>query len=117
VTKPNRRQLTRIGITTGVVHSIFWSTLIYSAEILGVVTFDEPVLRVILIGSFLWGMFGVATVIRRERENIRIEFIDKIAEHYLGIDAETKNLFSGVFNYCWFPFSEVGNLDKVNHKW
>ena len=50
MTKPNGRQLTRIGITTGVVHSIFWSTLIYSAEILGIVSFDEPVLRVILIG-------------------------------------------------------------------
>lgn len=106
------RELIRIALSTGIIHSVFWSTFIYSAEITGVLSLSTGVYEAILIGSILWGMFGAASVLRRERDSIKIHLLDRLAESYLGIDSAGKDIMAAFLNYCWFPHAKMPKIKK-----
>jgi len=107
------RDLTRIAFSTGIIHSIFWSTFIWSAELLGLISLSTNIYEAVLIGSLLWGLFGAASVIRRERESISTPMIDRLAEHYMGIDSAGKDVMGSYLNYCWFPHAKMPKITRT----
>lgn len=105
---PSGLELLRIAISTGVVHSVFWSTFIYTLNALQVVDVTQ-VYRVIVLGSVLWGLFGAAITYRREKDYIRVELLDRVVEHYLGVEEESSKVCHGLLDWCYFPYRRVGN--------
>jgi len=105
---PTGVELLRIAATTGAVHSVFWSTFIYTLDALQIVQ-NAQLYRVIVLGSLLWGLFGAAITYRREKDYIQVELLDRVVEHYLGVEEESSRICHGLLDWCYFPYRRVGD--------
>jgi len=105
--QPTGKDLIRIAVTTGVIHSVFWSTFIFSINTLGILEVGQ-LYNVIWIGSALWGLFGALMTYRRNKDYIKITYLDDLVEQFIGVSDESSKIAKAVFDYCYFPFSKCG---------
>jgi len=111
--QPTTRELVRIAWTTGIVHSVFWSVFVYSAQVLGLIQLQRQIYEVIVLGSVLWGMFGAVSVLRRERDYIELNVINNLARTVLGVDNASQNVAHFFLDYCWFPASSLPSEARI----
>lgn len=103
--RTSKRELVRVAFSTSVVHFLMASAIGYTGASIGVFQTNTSIIQFTMLFSTFWGMFGMAMVWKRERENIEIPYLEGFAQSYLNIGKETKILtrLESFFSYVYFP--------------